>query len=51
MRESIIALIVTTALGLGVVAATGHMQKLDNLEREITALERQLAQRQVMLGE
>ena len=51
MKESIVALTITIFLGLGVIAATGYMQRLDNLEREVTALEMEIEYRQRMLND
>lgn len=51
MKSSIIAFVFTVALGLGVILATGYMQRLDNLGREVAALERQIEHRQAMLDD
>ena len=49
MRESIITGAITIAIGLAVIAATGWMQRLDNLERELAEQKREAVKAEALM--
>lgn len=51
MREAVIAIGVTLLIAALMLAAVRHGRHLDNLERQVVALEREIAYRQMMLDD
>ena len=51
MRETIIAIIVTSIVAVTMLAAIRHGQQVSDLEHAVTVLERELAHQQTMLND